>query len=63
MTKASETRRRNSAQRAHDQEEAQQRRAAQLEALEAVRDDPQSTPGERLAAVRMIEHMTQGKTP
>ncbi len=54
MNKAQETRRRNEQFRRERREREQAERAAQVAALRKVRDDPDTSPGERLEAVKLL---------
>lgn len=53
-TLAAETRRRNAQARQERHERERAEHAAQLAALRLVRDDPESTPGERLRATEIL---------
>ena len=53
-TLAQETRRRNAQARRERHERERAEHAAQLAALRLVRDDPESTPGERLRATEIL---------
>ena len=52
--KAQETRKRNEQIRRERRERERTERAAQLAALRQIRDDPNTTPGERLEAVKLL---------
>ena len=51
---AQETRKRNTQARRERHERERAEHAAQLAALRLVRDDPKSTPGERLSATEIL---------
>ena len=51
---AAETRKRNTQARSERHERERAERAAQISALRLVRDDPSSTPAERMRAVELL---------
>ena len=54
---AQETRKRNEQIRKERRERERAERAAQVSALRQIRDDPNTTPGERLEAVKLLLEM------
>lgn len=54
MNKSQETRRKNEQARRERHERERAEHAAQLAALRLVRDDPSSTPAERMRAVELL---------
>ena len=59
MNKSQETRKRNEQVRRERREREQAEIKAQADALRQIRDSQETTPGERLGAVKLLEDITE----